>query len=140
MARHAIMLTDEVTGLYNQRGFLEIAGRQGRLATEHGLPVSVWLVECAAGNGSEEDVTLAALHVAERLRGAAEDTDVLARWDERRFAALRLSDSPSWTERFGGGIPVQSIRVRIPADHPFELTSALAAAERALCQNKQERA
>ncbi|MFN7924180.1 MAG: hypothetical protein U0Q16_29025 [Bryobacteraceae bacterium] len=137
--RHAA-LTDEVTGLYNQRGFLEIAGRQGLLASRSGVAVAVSMVECETPIDDGEGTMMAALHVAGRLRELAEETDILARWDDRRFAALCPVRDHLAAASFGDAVPVRRATVTIAPGAEFDLSGALAAAEQALCQNRQESA
>lgn len=140
MAHQQMALTDEVTGLYNQRGFLEIAGRQGLLASRGGMAVSVSLMECDTPVEDGEGTMLAALHVAGKLRDCAGETDVLARWDDRRFAVL-CSIRNQWSAlAFDETIPVYRASVTIAPGGEFDLGRALAAAEQALCQNRLESA
>jgi GGDEF domain-containing protein len=79
-------MTDSLTGLYNERGFLHFSERYARLAARHGLR----MLTVEAGLAESADADLAALEAGEAFRSAFEPTDVLARTGPASFGALAL--------------------------------------------------
>lgn len=90
LAQQSVSLTDELTGLYNRRGFVQLAERDARLASSLHLGLSCWLVDTRLSSVAErQEADLRLIEAAELLRRSTLATDILGRWDEYRFAVLR---------------------------------------------------
>jgi len=86
-AQRSVSLNDELTGLYNERGFRHLAGTHARLGARHGLHLLLSVASLAA---SQEESDLADLDFTEQWRSAFEPTDLVARVGSGRFAAASL--------------------------------------------------
>ena len=154
-------LTDELTGLYNRRGFLTLAEQQLRLARRQGKDLVLFFADLdgfkqvndrfghAAG-----DRTLKA--VAQLLRGAVRDSDIVARLggDEftvlavdgdahaaaviRRRIAQRINTLNARNE-LAAPLSVSIGHVRVTASQPHSLEELLASADKVLYQHKSQR-
>jgi diguanylate cyclase (GGDEF)-like protein len=94
-----LALTDDLTCLYNRRGFFAAATQQLKLAQRNGH--SVLLFFCDVDNLKQindsyghREGDLALVRTADALEGAFRDSDVLARLGGDEFAALALEASP----------------------------------------------
>ncbi len=95
---HRREIVDEVTGLYNARGFEEFAAHHMALASRSSRPLVILSVRIdgpsganAADRGPRRDHSLA--DAAEVLRAAVRDCDVLARRDGGAFCVLLTGDA-----------------------------------------------
>lgn len=84
---------DLMTGLYNRNFFIEQAHKFVKSAQRHQFPITVVLCDLdnfRALNNSQSHLAgdKAILHVAERLKGATRDEDILARFSGEEFIAL----------------------------------------------------
>lgn len=154
-------LTDELTGLYNRRGFLTLAEQQLRLARRQGKDLVLFFADLdgfkqvndrfghAAG-----DRTLKA--VAGLLRGAVRDSDIVARLggDEFTFMAVDGDANAATAIRrrinqritalnarneLAAPLSVSIGHVRVTASQPHSLEELLASADRVLYQQKSQR-
>jgi len=111
LAQQSISLTDELTGLYNRRGFVQLAERDARLAASLRLGLSCWFIDARAVAGEDrQEADLRLIEIAESVRRCMLDTDIAGRWDEYRFAVLRV------------GRPEADFRMP-PADH-FQVSAS----------------
>jgi len=85
-ARQSLALHDELTHLYNERGFRHLAQRDAQLAARHGMHLALALTTLSAA--SDDD--LADLALAEAWRSLFEPSDLTARLSQHRFAAASL--------------------------------------------------
>src|SRR5205085_6171671 len=93
-----LALQDELTGLYNRRGFLALAERQLKLARRSGRSLLLFFIDVdglkdindAFGHG-EGDAALKC--TAEALETTFRDSDVIARFGGDEFAALAIEAS-----------------------------------------------
>jgi len=95
--RH-LALTDELTGLYNRRGFLALAARQLKLSRRSGCRILLLLMDMDGLKNindtfghSEGDLALA--RAADAMKKTFRDSDVLARLGGDEFAALAIEAS-----------------------------------------------
>lgn len=94
----SLALTDELTGLYNRRGFMVLAERQLKLARRSGRGLLLFFIDLdglkrvndALGH-SEGDCALR--HTAEALEHTFRDSDVIARLGGDEFAVLAIEAS-----------------------------------------------
>lgn len=158
-----LSLTDELTGLYNRRGFLTLAEQQVKLEMHNGTARGLTLlfadmdglkaINDTHGHeaGSEAIATLARL-----IKSAVRDADVVARWGGDEFVVLTIGakgESPKVVaERIGermdeynaeSGLPYTvacSIGVA-PIDHDDgrSLEEMIAAADEAMYAEKKRR-
>lgn len=93
-----LALTDELTGLYNRRGFLALAERQLKLARRSGRSLLLFFIDVDGlkeindifGHG-EGDAALKC--TAEALETTFRDSDVIARFGGDEFAVLAIEAS-----------------------------------------------
>jgi diguanylate cyclase (GGDEF)-like protein len=154
-------LTDELTGLYNRRGFLTLAEQQLRVARRQGRDLVLFfadLDEFKQVNDrfghAEGDRSLQA--VAALLRGAVRDSDIVARLGGDEFTVLAVDGDNNAAsvirrrinQRVGAlnarnelaaPISVSIGHVRVNASHPNTLEELLASADRVLYQQKTQR-
>jgi two-component system, cell cycle response regulator len=96
-------LTDELTGLYNRRGFLVLAEQQLKVAARAGR--SAMLVFAALNDLKDVDERLGQvasddllLDAARALHSTFRESDILARLSEDKFAVLALEPQPGAAE------------------------------------------
>lgn len=96
----SLSLRDELTGLYNRRGFLEVASQAHSLAQRDGRPAALVFVDLNGmkrindelGHDVGDDALVDAAHV---LRSALSEFDVVARLGGDEFVAFALDfDAP----------------------------------------------
>lgn len=95
----SLSLTDELTGLYNRRGFVTIAGTQLKLAARAGLDVAVTFIDLdgmkrindSYGHGVGDQVLVA---TAKLLRSTYRGSDIVARIGGDEFVALAVGIDP----------------------------------------------
>jgi len=107
--RHRIMAThvgrsiqDDLTGLYNRRGFLEFGSKQLRLSVRDEkdlvlLYIDLDNMKMVNDNFGHEMGDLLLKDTADILRKALRDTDVIARMGGDEFVALALGAAPEYT-------------------------------------------
>ncbi|MEO7363349.1 MAG: diguanylate cyclase [Gemmatimonadaceae bacterium] len=154
-------LTDELTGLYNRRGFLTLAEQQLRVARRQGRDLVLLFADLdgfkqvndrfghAAG-----DRSLRAM--AGLLRGAVRDSDIVARLGGDEFTVLALDGDANAasvirrriTQRIhslnarnelAAPLSVSIGHVRVTASQPHSLEELLASADKLLYQSKAQR-
>jgi PleD family two-component response regulator len=134
-AWRACSLSDDLTGLYNRRGFLDAAGRDSGLACRVQLPFTVSLIDCAGERGE-----LSLIEAAAALREAIPSEVIIGRWSAHQLAIAGLDGSAAGAVTFAEerNWPIGTVTV-CHAARPEQLVIAdvIAAAEQALCQNKQ---
>lgn len=135
LALRSQSLMDDMTGLYNRRGFLALADQQLRLANrEHAGLVMVFcdlddLKDINDTHGHQEgDLALTA--AARILRDALREPDLVARLGGDEFIVLALDSSGS-----GGAAIVERLRERfdsynLVSDRPYRLSMSMGVAQR----------
>jgi len=88
---HRRQVVDERTGLYNARGFEQLARHHLRLADRSRQPVILVFVRLEEPGGAELEPAVAV--AAEALRGAVRDSDVVARVGADAFCVLLTGDA-----------------------------------------------
>ena len=87
-----VPVVDEVTGLANRRGFLEMLKMEERRRARYGGSPTLMMVdvERAVARLAPADRPHALLQIAAVLADATRDTDTLGRIDDYRFALLAI--------------------------------------------------
>lgn len=154
-------LTDELTGLYNRRGFLTLAEQQLRIARRQGRDLVLFFADLdefkqvndrfghAAGDRSLKAV-------AGLLRGAVRDSDIVARLGGDEFTVLAVdgdANAASVIRRrinqrinalnarneLSAPLSVSIGHVRVSSTQPHSLEELLASADRVLYEQKSQR-
>src|SRR5260370_22346407 len=91
-------LTDEITGLYNRRGFLALAERQLKLARRSGYGLLLFFGDVDGMKGINDtwghaEGDMALMRTGEILSQTFRDSDVVARFGGDEFAALAIEAS-----------------------------------------------
>jgi diguanylate cyclase (GGDEF)-like protein len=99
-AARAETLLDSLTGLYNRRGFLDVAERQLRHAERAGVPALLLFLDVDGFKAINDNLghahgDLALTEVADALRRTFRGTDVLARLAGDEFAVLSTGAGPA---------------------------------------------
>jgi GGDEF domain-containing protein len=83
---------DELTGLANRRGFIEMLRMEERRRARYGGSPTLMMVdvESSVAQLSDSDRNAALVKVAATLADATRDTDTLGRVDDYRFALLAI--------------------------------------------------
>ncbi len=94
----SIALTDELTGLYNRRGFLALAERQLKLARRSGYGLLLFFGDVDGMKGINDtwghaEGDMALMRTGEILSQTFRDSDVVARFGGDEFAALAIEAS-----------------------------------------------
>lgn len=143
LALQRAAFVDDLTGLYNRRGFLSLGELHRKLAGKLEARMEVVLAGIEAG----QDCDLVRIEAAEVLRETFRDSEVLGRLDGDRYAVLRLcpqrSPAPPVPEclrrrRNGPGSEVQ-LRLGAAELHPGEtatIEELIARAERSMWENR----
>lgn len=156
-----LSLADELTGLYNRRGFTVLAERQLKTATRAGRPVSLLMADVddlKAINDQfghlEGDSVLVA--VARILRESCRDSDIVARLGGDEFTILATGASAigmdSLTARIRAGVAAWNEAASNPSrlslslgvatrrvDQPEPLDALLAAADELMYDRKRRK-
>jgi diguanylate cyclase (GGDEF)-like protein len=124
LRRHQTM--DELTGLFNARGFELLAGHHLRLADRSKQPVIIVFVRVDVPDGEAADDPIA--DAAEMIRSAVRASDVAARVDVDAFCVL-LADAAAGTEtivleRIVEAVAERNTRTGLGAGSPISLGSA----------------
>jgi len=93
-----LALSDELTGVYNRRGFLALAERQLKLGRRSGRAILVFFADVDGlkqinDKFGHKEGDLALVHAAQVLEKTFRDSDVIARFGGDEFAVLALEVS-----------------------------------------------
>ena len=93
-----LALTDELTGLYNRRGFMVLAERQLKLARRSGRGLLLFFIDLDGlkqinDSFGHPEGDRALKHAAKALENSLRDSDVIARLGGDEFAALAIEAS-----------------------------------------------
>jgi diguanylate cyclase (GGDEF)-like protein len=94
----SLALSDELTGVYNRRGFLALAERQLKLGRRSGRAILVFFADVDGlkqinDKFGHAEGDLALVHAAQVLEKTFRDSDVIARFGGDEFAVLALEVS-----------------------------------------------
>ncbi len=158
-ALRELSLTDELTGLYNRRGFLALAAQQLKLARREGSrPLLLFadmdgLKRVNDTHGHDEG-SRAIAAAGEVLRAAFRDSDIIARLGGDEFAALIVDPAGRGPEFFKGrlreGLRLYNERSQAPYELSFSvgathldgsqtIEEAIASADELMYQEKRRR-
>ncbi len=106
-------LIDELTGLYNRRGFLALARQQLRLARRAGIDAALLFVDVDGMKGINDTLghrhgDMALIETADLLRASFRDTDLIGRIGGDEFVILAIEASDGST-----GKQVEGLRQRV---------------------------
>jgi diguanylate cyclase (GGDEF)-like protein/PAS domain S-box-containing protein len=125
----SLSLTDELTGLYNRRGFFTLAKQHFRLArtrrTEKGsllLYADMDGLKQINDRFGHDEGSLAIVKVADILRSIFRDTDVIARIGGDEFVVLTLNASSSTSDALYARLQDRVREHNAQRQHPFELS------------------
>jgi len=152
-----VSLTDDLTGLYNRRGFLKMTGRDSHLIQSFGLHAVLALVRCVpptvgqrAGSWDGQAMDLFTIQLAEGLRELSQRADLLARLDDDTFALFGLTSTAEGAQErvrhlqsglryLQGAIPGNGLATLRIMTHlvgaSFSVEDILESAQDALCEN-----
>lgn len=155
---HDLARTDDLTGLFTRRAFLELAGREWERSRRYERPLCALAIDVdrfkqvndSLGHATGDDVLAS---VARRIRLSLRVTDVLGRTGGDEFVAVlpdtSVYDATALVERLRGlmSLPVETIRGPVfvtvsigltPADGCRNLNGFLGRADAALYEAKQD--
>jgi len=127
MTLQGLALIDELTGLYNRRGFLALAGHQLKLARRTTKPL--WLLLADLDRLKQINDTFghregdrALLKTGEILRTTFRDSDVVARLGGDEFAVLAVHASGDSAQVLTTRLQENVNQYNARADHAYELS------------------
>jgi len=114
----ALSLTDELTGLYNRRGFMLLGDQQLRLAQRAGRGLTVASIDLDGlktinDTFGHAEGDIAIVQTADILRTSFRSADILARFGGDEFVALAIDTEPS-----GEQVILDRLRARV---HEYNL-------------------
>jgi diguanylate cyclase (GGDEF)-like protein/PAS domain S-box-containing protein len=130
---HTRSLSDELTGLYNRRGFLEVAEQRLAQAARAGHPALLFFVDLDGmkqinDHLGHEQGDRALIETAEVLRSTFRGTDVLARLGGDEFVALLVDGDASQLAQFEGRVKREiDLRNSLPG-RAFTLSASIGCA------------
>ena len=157
-----VSLTDELTGLYNRRGFLTLAEQQLRVARRQGRDLVLFFADLDGFKQVNDrfghatgDQSLKAM--AGLLRGAVRDSDIVARLGGDEFTVLAVDGDAQAASviprrinqrvaalnarnELAAPLSVSIGHVRVTASQPHSLEELLARADKLLYESKAQRA
>jgi diguanylate cyclase (GGDEF)-like protein/PAS domain S-box-containing protein len=129
----SLSLRDELTQLYNRRGFMEVTGQAQAQATRDGRPAALIFIDL---NGMKrindelghESGDHARADAAAVLRKALGEADVIARLGGDEFAAFVLDFNAGDLARFRARVRELADRETAERDRPYRLSMSVGAA------------
>lgn len=128
----SISITDELTGLYNRRGFLVLARKQLELAAR--MDKKVWMIYMDVDNMKWINDTLghhegdnALRNVADILRRTFRESDIVARIGGDEFAVMALEDSKVGADRMIARISPDIETFSEKGNRPYQLSVSIGA-------------
>jgi len=138
-----LSLTDELTGLYNRRGFLNLAEQQLRLERHSGTARGLALIFADMDGlktindtfgheaGSEALKTLSTL-----LKSVVREADIAARWGGDEFVILSIGSDDRSTEMMIGRIHERLNEYNLYSGKPYRIECSLGFARVELANNR----
>jgi diguanylate cyclase (GGDEF)-like protein len=126
-------LVDELTGLYNRRGFLALARQQLRLAQRAGLEATLLFVDVDNMKHINDSLghrfgDMALIETADHLRGSFRDADLIGRIGGDEFVVLALDSAESPVHAAFARLE-QRLNERRPGSGTFALQLSIGQAE-----------
>lgn len=124
-----VPVVDEVTGLANRRGFLEMLRMEERRRARYGGSPTLMVVdvERSVARLEPSDRPNALLQIAAVLADATRDTDTLGRIDDYRFALLAIGAEPvptPITGRLRLFLEMRGVQATVTVGSPGDLEQA----------------
>jgi two-component system, cell cycle response regulator len=123
----SISITDDLTGLYNRRGFLMLARKQLELASR--MNKTMWMIYLDVDNMKWINDTLghhegdnALRNTASILKQTFRDSDIVARIGGDEFAVVALEDSKSGTDSMISRIASDMASFNAKERRPYQLS------------------
>jgi diguanylate cyclase (GGDEF)-like protein len=125
-----LSIRDDLTGLYNRRGFLELSRQQLKLADRSGRPALLFFVDL---NGMKmlndeyghDEGDSALCEAANVLRAAFRASDVVGRLGGDEFVALLPDASAAQIELFAARIERELVERNDRADRGYRLSASI---------------
>jgi two-component system, cell cycle response regulator len=124
-----LSLIDELTGLYNRRGFLALVEQHINLAQRQGNPVvlvllSVLDIAHIAEQHGQDSLDAALIRVAEILRSTFRSSDILARLENSEFIVLAFAAPSNAEQQILNRLQMSFGRLNAVGEFPFKLQTA----------------
>ncbi len=126
----ALALTDELTGLYNRRGFLTLALQQMKLAKRTKHTLSLIFVDldglkdindrCGHTMGSQ-----AIAQTAHILSATFRDSDIIARYGGDEFVVLAMDSDAQEQDQVLQRLQTQCMQYNLQANVPYQLSMSI---------------
>jgi diguanylate cyclase (GGDEF)-like protein len=129
----SLALTDDLTGLYNRRGFLAVATQQMRLMRRNGAGLLLFFADVdnlKAINDSlgHQEGDFALIRTADALEQTFRDSDMLARLGGDEFAALAVDASGQNEEVILGRLE-ENLRISCTDESRYQLSLSVGVAK-----------
>jgi diguanylate cyclase (GGDEF)-like protein/PAS domain S-box-containing protein len=127
-----LSLTDELTGLYNQRGFLALATQQLRVARRTGQTCSLLYADMDGlkqinDTYGHEEGSRALQRLAEILRRSYRESDIVARLGGDEFAVLMANTNPGSVEIVLARLEGLLLNYNVRESHDYQLSLSVGA-------------
>jgi len=127
---HNLSIRDELTGLYNRRGFLELARHQLKLANRNGRPALLFFVDLNGMKSINDELghdegDRALRETADVLRAAFRASDVIGRLGGDEFVALLPDANEAQIELFAARIERELSERNERSDRSFRLSASI---------------
>ena len=129
----ALALTDDLTALYNRRGFFTLAAQQMKVAkrTKHAL--SLIFVDLDGLKGindrwGHQEGSLAITATAHILIASFRDSDIIARFGGDEFVVLAMDSDPQDPDKVLQRLQAQCARHNMQANAPYQLSMSIGVA------------
>jgi diguanylate cyclase (GGDEF)-like protein len=152
-------VTDELTGLYNRRGFVILARQHQELAVRESIPFAIMFADLNGLKRINDSMghavgDCALRKVADVLKASVRDADIVARLGGDEFVILLHHADPTNVDLVAGRVRRRLLEERTPGegvtalsvsigtafyspDHPASVTDLLAEADRNMYADKQ---
>lgn len=133
MELHAMSLRDELTGLYNRRGFTTLAQEHIKIATRNKQPIVLLYLDLDNMKTINDDLghsygDIALIETANILTATFRDSDIVARMGGDEFAALAL-DCEDGSDSMRKRLAENLIKLNSNPDREFQLKFSVGLAQ-----------
>jgi diguanylate cyclase (GGDEF)-like protein len=133
-ALRVLSLVDELTGLYNRRGFMTLAEHQMRLSKRKGSPFYLIFADLDGmkrinDTWGHKEGDQALIHTAHLLKETFRGSDIIARMGGDEFAIVAIEPAASSAEQISRRLQDNIARHNARNDHPYELSISVGVVE-----------